>query len=75
MIVLTGQNRQEVYQPEAPGSATYRAQPGVYHALVRNADGTWTLTDPRGTRQEFDVDGKLICKASTAEKKLSKSTQ
>lgn len=35
----------------------------------------WIAHQIPGDVQWFEVDGKLICKASTAEKKLSKSTQ
>jgi RHS repeat-associated protein len=37
----------------------YTAQWGVYHALVQNPDGSFTLTTKHGQNYEFDEEGRL----------------
>lgn len=38
----------------------YQAAGGVYLDLVKNADGTYTITSPEGTKTHFNTAGKLV---------------
>ena len=41
------------------GDGTYSSSAGEYSVLVKNADGTYTLTKKHGTKYNFDSNGKL----------------
>ncbi|MEX2288160.1 MAG: hypothetical protein WD648_13785, partial [Planctomycetaceae bacterium] len=44
---------------EANGDGTFQRPPAVFSTLIENGDGSYTLTDKFGNRDEFDSDGML----------------
>ena len=46
-------------QPFSETSGTFTAPAGVFSTLVKNTDGTWTMTFKNGAKYEFRTDGQL----------------
>ena len=55
-LLLDGANRKVQYTLDG---SDYTSPPGRYDTLVKNPDGTFTLTDKHQGRHEFDVNGNL----------------
>ncbi len=53
----TGRKNEFSYNTYAPN--IFYSPNGIYAELVRNTDGTHTLTKPNGTKYNFDIEGKL----------------
>ncbi len=56
-IVRRGDGRRDKYQKDANGN--YTGQVGVYDTLVRNGNGTYTLTEKDQTKLNFTSNGRL----------------
>ncbi len=58
VVVKQGDGHEEFYDANGDGTYTPR-YPGLYSALVKNADGGFYLADKCQTRQEFNSAGRL----------------
>lgn len=57
VMVRQGDGRRDKYQKNADG--TYTGQAGVYDTLVKNGDGTYSLTQKDQTKFNFNASGRL----------------
>lgn len=55
-----------IFTPTSPGATTYSAPSYVFASLVRNADGSFTLTAPNKSTRTFNATGQLTALTSRA---------
>ncbi len=55
--IIKGNSRSDEYTNV--GAGRYTSPAGYFEDLLQNANGTWTLTDAHGTKNNFNVDGTL----------------
>jgi YD repeat-containing protein len=58
VIIRQGNGRRKRYLLNADG--TFQDPVGIYHRLVKNADGTYTLTFKGGTVHQYGTDGRIV---------------
>ena len=58
LLVWRGTNRRDEFAYDA-GTGGYLAPVGIYDLLVRNGDGTYTLTSKHGVKEFYDTTGRL----------------
>lgn len=56
VVIVEGEDRQNEF---TLSGSTFTPPAGVYAALVRNGNGTWTITYAHGQKHQFDVNGLL----------------
>lgn len=58
VIIRQGDGRRKRYRLESDGS--FESPPGIYHSLVRNGDGSFTLTFKGGLEHNYNANGQLV---------------